>query len=292
MTETGGGMPALGSPPEGGVRVATLNLWGRSGAWADRRAALIAGFRDLRPDLVAFQEVVRTDDYDQVADLLGPGYAVAHEAVGLVPNAPHSGVSIASRWPIAAVHEVDLHLTPRTADFPCTTLGAEISAPEPVGPLLFVNHFPSYQLSFELERELQTVAAARFIEDLVGGRDLHVVLAGDLDADPDAASIRFWTGRQTLGGMSVCYRDAWESAHPGEPGPTFTPDNPLMGDQTRDWPFRRIDYVFVRCADDGPTLDVAACARIFDQPIGGVWASDHFGVVADLAVPPPPAGPV
>jgi endonuclease/exonuclease/phosphatase family metal-dependent hydrolase len=56
------------------------------------------------------------------------------------------------------------------------------------------------------------------------------------------------------------------------------------------WPLergRRIDYVLVRCADHGPSLDVVACARIFDQPVDGVWASDHFGVVADLAVAPP-----
>ena len=50
---------------------------------------------------------------------------------------------------------------------------------------------------------------------------------------------------------------------------------------------RRIDYVFVRCGDHGPTLDVSACARIFDEPVDGVWASDHFGVVADLTVPTP-----
>jgi endonuclease/exonuclease/phosphatase family metal-dependent hydrolase len=50
------------------------------------------------------------------------------------------------------------------------------------------------------------------------------------------------------------------------------------------WPKlgRRIDYVFVRCGDRGPTLDVSACERIFDDPVDGVWASDHFGVVADL----------
>jgi endonuclease/exonuclease/phosphatase family metal-dependent hydrolase len=33
---------------------------------------------------------------------------------------------------------------------------------------------------------------------------------------------------------------------------------------------RRIDYVFV---------------RIFDEPVDGVWASDHFGVVAGLTLP-------
>jgi endonuclease/exonuclease/phosphatase family metal-dependent hydrolase len=265
------------------VRVATLNLWGRSGAWAERRSVLIDGFRELRPDLVALQEPVKTEDYDQVADLLGQEFHVVHHNAGLADDGDHNGASIASRWPLGEVREVDLNVTPRTADFPCTTIVAEVLAPDPIGPLLFVNHLPSYQLGFEYERELQTVAAARFVEELVGERKMHVVLTGDFDADPDAASVRFWCGRQSLGGMSVCYLDAWESTHPGDPGHTYTPHNPLMA--TPDWPFRRIDYIFVRCADYGPTLEVSSCARIFDEPIDGVWASDHFGVVADLAVP-------
>ncbi len=271
------------------LRVLTLNLWGRSGAWEERRAVIAQGLRQLGPDLISFQEPVVSETYDQVADLLGADYYVAHESRGLVPGADHQGASIASRWPIAAVHEVDLHLTPRTADFPCTTLIAEIRAPDPVGPLLFVNHLPSWQPGFEHERELQAVAAARVIEELVGGRRRHVVLAGDLDAVPDAASVRFWTGRQALDGMSVCYWDAWETAHPGDPGHTASPRNPFRGDAgTPLEPGRRIDYVFVRCGEGGrPTLAISACVLAFDEPVGGVWASDHFGVVADLVAPPP-----
>jgi hypothetical protein len=33
--------------------------------------------------------------------------------------------------------------------------------------------------------------------------DPHVVLLGDFDAAPGAASVRFWTGRQSLAGTSV-----------------------------------------------------------------------------------------
>jgi endonuclease/exonuclease/phosphatase family metal-dependent hydrolase len=64
---------------------------------------------------------------------------------------------------------------------------------------------------------------------------------------------------------------------------TFLPQS-LIPDW--DWPFRRIDYVFVRCGlHGGPTLAISACERIFDEPREGVWASDHFGVIAELSVP-------
>jgi endonuclease/exonuclease/phosphatase family metal-dependent hydrolase len=149
--------------------------------------------------------------------------------------------------------------------------------------LLFVNHLPSWKPELERERELQTVKAARAVEELAGDR--AVVLAGDLDATPDAASVRFLRGRQSLEGTSVHYVDAWAQAHPDDPGLTFTPHNPLVMQEssvTIETP-RRIDYIFIRGGEGGPALRVDACERIFDEPVDGVWASDHFGLVADLA---------
>jgi endonuclease/exonuclease/phosphatase family metal-dependent hydrolase len=68
---------------------------------------------------------------------------------------------------------------------------------------------------------------------------------------------------------------------------TFTPENTLTTTaEIGDWELelgRRIDYIFVRCSDHGPTLDVRASRQLFDEPVDGVWASDHFGVSADLS---------
>jgi endonuclease/exonuclease/phosphatase family metal-dependent hydrolase len=30
-------------------------------------------------------------------------------------------------------------------------------------------------------------------------------------------------------------------------------------------------------------MRIDSCERLFDQPVEGTWASDHFGVTADLA---------
>ncbi len=48
----------IGSP-QGDVRVLTLNLAARNGAWPERRNVLIKGIRALQPDLVAFQEAIK-----------------------------------------------------------------------------------------------------------------------------------------------------------------------------------------------------------------------------------------
>lgn len=274
----------------GALRVATLNLWQQYGAWAERRRLLTAGLRALQPDVAAFQESIKNDDYDQVSDLLGPEFHVVHQQNR---DANGMGISIASRWPLSDVHELDLGVTPRCAGFPAGTLVVEVEAPHPVGSFLFVNHFPHWQLNFERERELQSLVAASFVEERVQHTPRQVVVVGDFDANPESASVRFWLGRQSLGDTSVCYRDAWESLHPEEAGHTFTPSSPIVRDEAvknmrpfRDWPFRRIDYVLLRFgAHGGQALDIAACDRIFDQPVEGVWASDHFGLVADLSIP-------
>jgi endonuclease/exonuclease/phosphatase family metal-dependent hydrolase len=269
----------------GTVRILTHNIYGRRSRWNDRRQLLIDGIAELSPDLIALQETIRTDDYDQVVDLLGTEFHIAHSR-----EREHDGqgISIASRWPINDVRELDLNVTPRTVDFACTTLIAEVQVPPPFGPLLLVNHFPNWQVDYENEREVQTVVAARAIEEFLVRRSMHVVLAGDLDAEPDAASVRFLSGKQSLDGMSICYRNAWDSTHPGEAGHTFTARNPLVTETNWDWPFQRIDHIFVRCGQHGgPTLRIAACELAFDEPRGGIWASDHFGLVADLALPVP-----
>src|SRR5689334_19587770 len=262
----------------------TFNLFSPEHAdWARRRPVIRAGIAGWRPDLIALQEVVRGDGDDQVADLLGEDYHVVHHSRR---SANGVGAALAARWPVGRVREIDLRVTDRV-DLPWSAaVVAAIDVQPPLGPLLFVHHKPAWQVGYAAERERQAVTCARFVEEQLAGRPRHVVLAGDFDDTPDSASVRFWTGKQSLDGVSVAYRDAWAAVHPDDPGHTFTPANPLerAGEMSLELG-RRIDYVMVRCGIHGPTLDVVDCRLAFDEPVDGVWASDHFGVVADLAVP-------
>ncbi len=275
--------------PTDRLRVLTLNLLSPEHAdWPRRRDVLAEGIRRLGPDLVALQETVWGDGWDQAAELLGPGYHLARHSAR---SADGVGAALASRWPFTRVREVDLHVTDRVTLPWCAAVVADIEVPEPFSPLVFVHHKPTYEVGYSYERELQAVRTARFVEDAVDTGAAHVVLAGDFDDTPDSASVRFWTGRQSLDGTSVAYRDAWEAVQANAAGHTFTPANPLerAGEMSLELG-RRIDYVMVRCGVHGPTLEVLDCFRVFDQPVDGVWGSDHFGVVADLALPAHPPG--
>jgi hypothetical protein len=97
------------------------------------------GLRELRPDLVAFQEAIVTDDYDQVADLLGPDCHLAHQGGR---EADGSGCSMASRWLLGEIRERDLFVTPRVdpAELAGRMTSAKILVPDPLAD----SHKPSF----------------------------------------------------------------------------------------------------------------------------------------------------
>jgi endonuclease/exonuclease/phosphatase family metal-dependent hydrolase len=267
------------------VRVVTLNALGHQQDWPARRRVLSTGLRDLSADVVVFQEVFTRNDSDDVAELLGSDFQVFHQRGR---DQRGGGASIASRWPLAVVHEADLQFDKRLyrSGWIGSLAVVEISVAAPIGRVLIAHHKPTWQSGAEVERERQAVASARAIEEILHGSERHVVLAGDFDATPDSASIRFWMGRQSLDGLSVCYQDAWEATHGGAAGHTFIAENDLRSERWRPRPGRRIDYIMVRCGDHGATLDVTKCELLFEEPVDGVWASDHFGVLADLEPAP------
>jgi endonuclease/exonuclease/phosphatase family metal-dependent hydrolase len=267
------------------LRVLTMNVLGPANPDWERRSALVAEtLRRLDADVVALQEVPVADG--TVEELLGPGHTVTPFS-----RAADDGVGgvLATRAPHRVLEEIDQRCTPRAQDLPwCATLVVEVDTP--VGRTLVAHHKPSWQFGYEVEREQQALAAARAVERLAGRAD-HAVILGDLDATPDAASTLFWRGRRSLDGTSVCFQDAWETVHPTDPGFTFDARNPLVrAGEVATAVSRRIDWVLVRSGVHGPTLQVRSCARVLDEPVGGVWASDHFGVVADLDLPASPPG--
>jgi endonuclease/exonuclease/phosphatase family metal-dependent hydrolase len=144
------------------------------------------------------------------------------------------------------------------------------------------------QLDAEAVREQQAIALTDL--DARHRRELPTIIAGDFNATPDAASIRYLRGLQSLGGRSVQYHDAWEIAGSG-PGYTWTTKNPNtqnVVDAVVRQPARhqRFDYVFIGSWHQhrNSYCQVRSAAVAFDQPIDGVWASDHYGVVVDVDI--------
>jgi endonuclease/exonuclease/phosphatase family metal-dependent hydrolase len=264
------------------LRCVTLNVLGPANPDWERRRLIIREVLDgLRADVVALQEVRAAD----VEQLLGPGYQVTPFSS---TSEDGTGGVVATRAAHDVLEEIDQRTAEHGQDLPwCATLIVALDSP--VGRLVVAHQKPNWPFPLEVEREQQARRAALAVERHAG--DGPAVVLGDFDATPDAGSMSFWRGRRSLDGVSVCFQDAWETARPGEAGFTFSAENPLVrAGEVATAVSRRIDYVLVRAGRHGALLQVLRCDRLLDRPVRGVWASDHYGLVADLAVPQHPPG--
>jgi endonuclease/exonuclease/phosphatase family metal-dependent hydrolase len=143
----------------------------------------------------------------------------------------------------------------------------------------------NYRLQHGRERADQVVAVDAAIRERQS--DLPQVLMGDLNARPESDEVRFLRGLASIDGRRGCYQDAWSLLHPELPGVTWATRNPYT---RRLWflqPDRRLDYVFVTARRRDGRGSIRACHLAFDTPDeAGVWASDHFGVLADVQLAP------
>jgi endonuclease/exonuclease/phosphatase family metal-dependent hydrolase len=270
------------------LRVLTLNVENLEGD--DRRTkAINQEIRRIAPDLISLQEVVTTSDRNQLDELLaGTELHGTHQADAMSYRPPYSdhygGTAVASRWPHTMLEVLDMRVA-GAADVPWCTVAVSVPIPDE-GDVLFIATTAAWRLDAEAVREQQAIALTDL--DARHRQILPTIIAGDFNATPEAASIRYLRGVQSLRGRSVQYHDAWEIAGEG-PGYTWTTVNPntqKVVDAVVRQPARhqRIDYVFIGSWHKHPKAhcQVRSAAVAFDQPLDGIWASDHYGVVVDV----------
>lgn len=280
------------------LRVLTVNVQNDEGD-PKRTGLLNQELRRLAPDLVAFQEVCYPDRRDQLAELIaGTGLRATHQA-GVLDHVPlgadrYGGTAIATRWPHRVLEVLD-HRPTEATDVHWWTLAVSVRVPD-AGELLFIAPTTPWQLDAEAARERQAIEVTDL--DARHRAPLPTIIAGDLNATPQAASIRYLSGFQALNGRSVHYHDAWAVAGHG-PGDTWSVENPVAAaeiDRVVGQPGhrRRIDYVFVGSAHAHPRTRarIVAARLVGRRPVEGVWLGDHAGVLVDLDVeatrPPEP----
>jgi endonuclease/exonuclease/phosphatase family metal-dependent hydrolase len=268
------------------MRVLQLNMWARYGPYADRRPRLRRLFEELGPDLIALQEVDHGSDGSSQADELldGLGYDVRYTPH---PGDRHPGIAVASRLEVLADDVREL-------GHDGVAIAAQVRTDG--GPLWFCSAVPlSWLPGREGEREDECVVLDTWLAGLAADDELPPILAGDFDATPDAASIRFLTGRQSLQRRSTYWADAFELAGDGSPGFTWTTESPyvqpfaeaVFGEPVHR---RRIDYVFVGSPIRWKPRLIIRSARVVGRYEDGAAPSDHYGVVADLELDGPAFG--
>ena len=258
------------------MRVVSWNVWWRSEPRAAREDAIEATLRRLAPDVCALQEVWSTPPEGNLAARLAAALGMHWSWAAVRPAGdPEVGNAILSRWPIAEEHRVDLP-SEGLADGPRCAAGALIDHPDGRLPV-FSTQLHSLPTG-SAERCRQVAALAELVAGTPG--DLPAVVCGDLNAEPESDEVRLLEGLRTapaVPGFGLV--DVWRFAPDGDPGWTWDPVNPHVAAA---FDVRaRIDYILIG-AVAGPRR-VRQVSVGANEAVDGVWASDHFAVVADLA---------
>jgi endonuclease/exonuclease/phosphatase family metal-dependent hydrolase len=277
------------------LKIATLNIWNKSGPWPLRLELIRKELETLAPDILGLQEVLRmeltpglehTTESDQATEIAdGFGYRIAYAAAMRYGNGLSFGNALLSRHPILESRAIAL---PGADSGEARALLYALTR-TPAGVLpVFVTH-----LNWKLHHGSIRLAQVRFIAEQIfelcpiDEARLPPVLMGDFNAAPECDEIRYLKGEATIAGKSIYFADAW--SHGGQ-GPGYTFDRKNRFAALAHEPPRRIDYIFVRGPDRKFRGEPLETRLAFAEPATRdgqtIWPSDHFGVVTEIAAAP------
>lgn len=266
------------------VRLMTWNVWWRFGtAWRRRADAIEATIAACRADVVGLQEAWASEQSNQAAELAARFGMHSAFGRGSLPPAPdpveHAeqegievGVGLLSRWPIT---ESRTHRLPATGHPPPVALEAEVA--HPLGPLRVLVATTEWEPRFRDDHVAQAAALGSLLAAEEGDPRPALLLA-DLNAE--------W-GSDELAGLSAA-RDLFGEAGGAADAVTLSSALPMAPLEAVRQIDRRIDHVLVGPGWAGRRVR-ATSARVLDQPVGRLWASDHFAVVVDVELDAPTA---
>lgn len=258
------------------------NLTGNDGNLEARLQMAVEELRALEPDIVGLQEASIGRRRGNVAERLAQALGLHHvhaPSTRRVLGSPllgrllvwlldfDEGPAILSRFPIVESEIYDLPRCLRRLD-PRVALRAAVATP--AGRLqVFSTHTSPAEC--QVDRVGEIVRAHQ--------GPLPVILAADFNFPPEAKVVQRLTAQGFL--------DAFSSANPGEKGATVFQRLHVASPTAT----RRVDYVFALPGSE-LTARVHSSRVILNAPRRlddgtHLWPSDHYGVVARLALVPP-----
>jgi endonuclease/exonuclease/phosphatase family metal-dependent hydrolase len=260
------------------LRIVTLNLWNGQRGVEHRMEILVPQLLALHPHVITLQEVLEKPggmmQARMIADALRGEYRFG--VVDAESTGGPIGNAIVSRLPIRGESRLML---PGPVGDRRGALRCEIETA--AGRVSVVTTHLTWELDAPQHREEQILVLDRFAKERAG--EIPTLLTGDLNCTPDSLVHQFLTGRASLQGRGTYWRDAFQRRHPHSDGFTWSARNPYVARSVeRD---RRVDYIYIGpMKDDGPGA-VLHSRVVLDLPgPDGTFASDHFGVFADIAL--------
>lgn len=186
------------------------------------------------------------------------------------------GNAILSRWPISVTDHTTLFGKAETGETRIA-IYAEIDGPRGKIPV-FTTHINWMYKQSDI-RQKQVADIARYI-DSKPNLKFPPILCGDFNADPAAEEIRMLNGLTATPVAGLAFHDAWDFAGGPTAGMTWDNTNPYVALEFE--PDRRIDYIFVGLPKAKGAGHIVGCQLAGNQPVNGIYPSDHFAVLAEL----------
>ena len=244
----------IGASARPEIKVATFNIWHDREDWPARLPLLVEALRESGADVIALQEVLQDEakglpnQAETIAAALG-GYSVHFFSTDPQGKPRRYGNAILTRLPVLETASVKLE---PLNDYR-TALRVRVEAGgRPVD--MVVTH-----LAWKPDQGPMRAQQIAHLMSWLPSDDVPLVVMGDFNAPLDDS------------GLAALTSGRFESALPE--GAVSTTLNTAEGHKPR-----VIDHIFA----ERRWFTVEGARRIGDQPVNGVYPSDHFGVVAAL----------
>ncbi len=251
-------------------------------AYLEPRLDLIAAeIRRRDADIVLLQEVPWTPHLGNAARRLAAqtGYNFLYLRANGNRRAIlfEEGEAILSRYPLRDASWIELE--PQAGWFE-HRLALRATAATPWGDLpLIVTHLTNGDAAINRRQAdaLRAWTSSKLVQPGREGGGGPAIVAGDFNAQEDSPQMQALAAR---------WVDAYHAVRPDEPGRTCCVDDLTAGPGE---PLeKRIDYLFLV---PGGEAHIVAARRVLTQPArtaeGWLWASDHVGLLVEVALQPP-----
>lgn len=249
---------AIDTAKSGTFKVVTLNLYHDKDDWPKRRLQIVEELRALQPDVIALQEVIQHQTVDNQATWLAAqlGYESHFVSIDPANQVRRYGNAILTRHPILVRGEQRL----RPLDDSRTAAWLRIDLD---GRALNVYathlHWTDEGAAIRVQQVadlMQYIAAT--------SKGFPSVVAGDFNATADSSELAV---------VRTDFVDAYGSQHP---------DADIVSSSTLNLKYfapKRIDHIFFKRDAIQPVSSQIILNR---ADAHGVWASDHYGMLAIL----------
>ena len=242
------------------MKILTLNTWSDNGPFEIRRRLILSELKQLKPDVLCLQEVFQAGFADEIKTACQFQNVYANFTAGLV---------ILSRLPFESMDTV-VYNTLSPSEY-MSRHAILVNLKSDTQSFWIVNTHLSWRLEDDKIRAKQAEELLECVKALEG----PVILTGDFNSLPDSEPVSKL--------KQAGFHDLFDRLHPKEKGFTWDNDrNPYLKNHSILFPNRRIDFILPQ-ENLLAQLPKQTCRLAFAEPdAAGHFASDHFGLMADL----------